>query len=75
MILKEQDLWEVVTNPPPTPSQTLGGTLAVVNPATQAASDKKDIKAQRVILEAIKDHLIPHVVEKTRSMDIFDALV
>jgi hypothetical protein len=73
--LKEQDLWEVVTNPPPTPSQTLGGTLAVVNPATQAASDKKDIKAQRVILVAINDHLVSYVAKKTKSKEMLDALV
>jgi hypothetical protein len=28
-----------------------------------------------MILEAIKDHLIPHVAEKTRSKEILDALV
>jgi hypothetical protein len=47
----------------------------VVDPAVQATWDKKDIKAQRVILEAIKDHLIPHVAEKTRSKEMLDALV
>jgi hypothetical protein len=71
VILKEQDLWEVVTNPPPAPVQTSGGTPTVVH----ATWDKKDIKAQRVILEAIKDHLIPHVAEKTISKEMFDALV
>jgi len=39
----------------------------VVDPIVQAAWDKKDIKAQRVILEAIKDHLILHAAEKTIS--------
>jgi hypothetical protein len=37
--------------------------------------EKKDIKEHRVIIEAIKDHLIPHVVEKTSSKDMFDALI
>jgi hypothetical protein len=60
VILKEHDLWEVVTNPPPTPMHTLGGTPVVVDAAVQAVWDKNDIKAQRVILEAIKDHLILH---------------
>jgi hypothetical protein len=75
VILKEQDLWEVVTNPPPAPAQTSGGTPTVVDPTVQATWDKKDIKAQRVILEAIKDHLILHVAEKTRSKEMLDALV
>jgi hypothetical protein len=33
----------------------------VVDPVVQEAWDKKDIKAQRVILEDIKDYLILHV--------------
>jgi len=37
--------------------------------------EKKDIKAQRVILEAIEDHLIQHVVEKISSKDMYDALI
>jgi hypothetical protein len=41
----------------------------------QSSWDKKDVKAQRVILESIKDHLIPHVAEKTRSKEMFNALV
>jgi hypothetical protein len=33
LLLKEQVLWEVVSNPAPTPMQTsTGGTLAVVDP-------------------------------------------
>jgi hypothetical protein len=47
----------------------------MVDPAMQAAWDKKCIKAQTVILEAIKDHLISHVAEKTRSKDMLDDLV
>jgi hypothetical protein len=41
LLLKEQELWEVVSNPPPAPAQTsTGGTPAVVDPAVQAAWDK-----------------------------------
>jgi 2-phosphoglycerate kinase len=35
----------------------------------------KNVKAQRVIFEAINDYLIPHVVEKIRSKEMLDALV
>jgi hypothetical protein len=28
-----------------------------------------------VILEVVKDHLIPHVAKKTKAQDVFDALV
>jgi hypothetical protein len=52
-----------------------GGTPTVVDPAVQAVWDKKDIKAQRVILEAVKDHLIPLVSETASSKEMYDALV
>ena len=66
-LLKEQGFWEVLSNPPLTPAQTsIGGTPVVVDLAVQATWDK-DIKAHRVILEAVKDHLIPHVSEKASS--------
>jgi hypothetical protein len=47
----------------------------MVDPVVRATLEKKDIKVQRVILEAIKDHLIPHVAEKASSKDMFDAPV
>jgi hypothetical protein len=79
LLLKEQELWDVVTSdiPAPTPTQTTAqGTQQVQpDPAVRAALEKKDIKAQRVILEAVKDHLIPHVLEKASSKETFDALV
>jgi hypothetical protein len=53
-LLKEHDLWEIVEKvvPPPT------------NATQLAAHEKKDIKAQRMIMDVVKDHLIPHVAEK-----------
>jgi hypothetical protein len=33
------------------------------------------VKAKRVLLESVKDHLIPHIVEKTTAKDMYDALV
>jgi hypothetical protein len=40
-----------------------------------AAQKKKEVKAKRVFLESIKDHLIPHIAENTSSKDMYDALV
>ena len=34
-----------------------------------------DTKGKRVILDVVKDHLIPHIAEKTKAKDMFDALV
>jgi hypothetical protein len=36
---------------------------------------KKDIKAQRVVMDVVKNHLIPHVAEKQSSREMFKALV
>lgn len=35
------------------------------DPAYKVGKDKKDVRAQRVIFDAEKDHLIPHVARKT----------
>jgi hypothetical protein len=39
-----------------------------------AAYTKKSIKAKRIILDAIKDHLIPHVIGKTNAYDMLESL-
>jgi hypothetical protein len=36
---------------------------------------KREVKAKHVLLESVKDHLNPHIVEKTFSKEIYDALV
>jgi hypothetical protein len=46
LLLTEQELREVVSNPPPALVQTSSGsTPVVVEPAVQATWEKKDIKA------------------------------
>ena len=62
LILEENELWdEVVHNTTTVPT--------VVPPSTDAAAlsafNKKDIKARRIILDAVKDHVIPHISSKT----------
>jgi hypothetical protein len=42
---------------------------------SEGALEKKDIKSQRVILDVVKDHLIPHVAEKQSAREMFKALV
>jgi hypothetical protein len=39
------------------------------------AHEKKEIKVERVILDSLKDHLIPHLSYKKTNKEIFDALV
>jgi hypothetical protein len=33
------------------------------------------VKAKRVLLESMKDHFIPHIVEKKYTKEMYDALV
>jgi hypothetical protein len=40
-----------------------------------ATHKKKEVKAKRMILDAIKDHLIPHLSENKTTKEMFDALV
>ena len=41
---------------------------------TKAAYEKKIIKDQRILLDAIKDHVIPHVSRKSNAYEMWDAL-
>jgi hypothetical protein len=65
LALKEYDLWELVDKAvtPPTDSKSLH------------AHNKKDIKVEMVLLDSVKDHLIPHLNEKNMKKKMFDALV
>jgi hypothetical protein len=64
-VLKEYELWELVDKvvAPPT------------NLTALAANEKKEIKAERVILDSMKDYLIPHISKNKTRKDMFDALV
>jgi hypothetical protein len=56
-VLKEYNLWELLDKvvTPPT------------NPTTLEAQNKKEIKVERVLLDSLKDHLIPHLAEKNMA--------
>jgi hypothetical protein len=63
--LKEYDIWELVDKVvvPPT------------DPTNLEAHNKKEIKVERVLLDSVKDHLIPHLSEKKTTKEMFDAFV
>jgi hypothetical protein len=65
LALKEYDLWELVDKV----------VAPLMDPTTLEAHNKKEIKAKRVLLDSVKDHLIPHLSEKKMTKDMFDALV
>ena len=71
LILGENELWDEVvhnttTNPIVVPASTDARALPAFN--------KKDIKARRIILDVVEDHVIPHISSKTRAYKMWDAL-
>jgi hypothetical protein len=44
------------------------------NPIYLDLHEVKEAKAQRIILDGVKDHLIPHLVEKKTTQEMWDAL-
>ena len=71
LILHENELWGIVENSTTTP--------VVIPAATDIAAlttfNKLDIKAKRIILDAIKDHVIPHLSEKKKAKEMREALM
>jgi len=65
LLSKERDLWEIVEKVVPT----------LIDAVEKATLKKKDIKTHRVILDAMKNHLIPHMAEKQSTREIFRALI
>ena len=64
LVLEENDLWEeavrnTITNPI--------SILASIDAEALTAFNKKDIKARRIILYAVKDHVIAHISSETRE--------
>jgi hypothetical protein len=51
LALKEYDLWELVDKVVTPP----------IDQTTLEAHNKKEIKSERVLLDSVKDHLIPHL--------------
>ena len=70
-ILEENELWDEVIN-----NITKHPIVVPTSTDAQAVSafNKKDIKARRIILDAVKDHVIPHISSKTRAYKMWDAL-
>ena len=70
-MLKENELWEEVVrnttaNPVTIPASTDATLLAAFN--------KKDIKAMRIMLDVVKDHVIPHISAQDHAHEMWTAL-
>ena len=68
LFLKESELWDIVestdTNPITIPTYA----------TAKATYEKKNIKAQRILLDAIKDQVILHISGKSNAYEMWDAL-
>lgn len=49
--------------------------IVPIDLAPLAEHNKKVAKAKRIILDFVKDHLIPHIAEKKSAKDMYDALI
>ena len=60
----ENGLWEFVETIIPIP----------IDVTQLVEHKKKDVKAKRIILDTVNDHLIPHIATKTSGKMMCDAL-
>jgi hypothetical protein len=65
LALKKYDHWERVEKV----------VIPLTDPQDLVVQQKKDIKSHQVILDSVKDHLIPHLSKKNMAKEIIDSLV
>jgi hypothetical protein len=64
-VLKEKKLWLFVNTIVPVPAS---------DPTSLDVHEVKESKTQRIILDGVKDHLIPHLAENNTTKDMWDSL-
>jgi transposase InsO family protein len=69
LLFQENELWDIVEGTAATPVVAIS-----TDPAALTAFTKKDIKAKRILFDAVKDHIIPHVSSKTYVHEMWTAL-
>jgi hypothetical protein len=65
LVLEEQGLWEFVE----------GTAVLPGDPTQQPIHLKKDVKSRRIIIDRVKDHIIPHLSRKKTTKDMWEALI
>ena len=68
LLFKEVELWDIVESPVTVPDKT-------ADAVAYADYQKRNIKAQRILMDAIKDHVMPHVFGKDNAYEMWAALV
>jgi hypothetical protein len=65
LLLEENDLRDIVEDVVPLP----------IDPWQLTTHKKKEVKAKKMIMDAINDHSIPRISEKKMTKEMFNALV
>jgi hypothetical protein len=65
LLLEENEIWNIVEK-----GQTIPIDLVIL-----ATYKKNNVKAKRIILDSMKDHIILHVTGKTHAYDISSSLM
>ena len=68
LLLRENELWDEVVNNTTTHPNVIPSATA--DPAAATSFEKKDIKAMRIILDVVNDHVIPHISAKDHAHEI-----
>ena len=68
LILEENELWDIVH------STTANLVVVPADAVDKVAFMKRDVKARSVILDGVKDHIIPHISAKTHAFQMWTSL-
>jgi hypothetical protein len=68
LLLQECELWDIVNSTQQNPVTVPTDAIIL------AEYTKKNIKAKIIILDAIKDHVIPHVTSKSNAYEMWESL-
>jgi hypothetical protein len=60
LVIEEQGFWDFVEGTPVPPT----------DPAQLVAHLRKDVKARRIIIDRVKDHIIPHLLGKKTAKEM-----
>ena len=72
LLLRENELWDETIN------NTIPHPIVIPSATTDAvahAAFNKDIKSMRIILDVVKDHVIPLISGKNHAHEIWSALI
>ena len=65
-VLEDLELWDIV--------EAVVPPIPVTSPVLVAEFRKRNIKAKRTISDAVRDHIIPHLMGKTHAYDMWASL-